>query len=400
MNSESPLSKLSLEHLRRRTSEKWRHYPSHILPLWVAEMDVSLAEPIERALVDAARSGDLGYAIADRYVESLAAFAERHWGWADIESVRTRPVVNVMSGIAAAITTLTDPGDSVVVNCPVYPPFYSYTENTGRVIEEARLGDEGRLDFETLEIAFERAQNRSKRPAYLLCSPHNPTGTLHRREELLSVLELAAHYGVRVISDEIHAPLVLRGEFTPLLSLVGSERAVAVLSASKAFNLAGAPGAILVVGEQGTDVIEELGRRVLPGPSQLGVIAQSAAFNEADDWLSSLLVDLRARQDLLVDLVAEYLPAVRYRPGDATYLAWLDVSTLDLPRSNASARGKMDSTSGPAAFFLEHAGVALTDGGAFGTGGADHVRLNFATSELILREALERLGRALGGSGV
>ena len=388
-----PLSSLSLEELGQRTSEKWRHYPSDVLPLWVAEMDVALAEPVERALVDAVRHGDLGYPIADRYVASLSSFAARHWDWAGIDPSNSRPVANVMSGVAAALSVLSEPGDYVVVNCPVYPPFYSFTAHSGRVVEEAPLGADGHLDFALLEGAFERASAKSRRPIYLLCNPHNPTGTVHSRDELVRVLDLADHYGLRVISDEIHAPLVLRGVFTPLLSLTGAERHVAVLSASKAFNLAGAPAAVLVAGTDGTDVIESLEQRVVPGPSHLGVIAQSAALNEADAWLEDLLVDLRARQALLVDLVADHLPAARYQPGDATYLAWIDVSGLGLPRDDETTLGQMTSMTGPAAYFLEHARVALSGGAAFGTGGVNHVRLNFATTESILREGLERLGR-------
>ncbi len=395
MTHPRPLSSLSLGDLQRRTSEKWRHYPTDVLPLWVAEMDVALAEPIERALVDAVRRGDLGYPIADHYVEALGAFADRHWGWRGVEGSRSRPVANVMSGVAAAIAVMSEPGDRVVVNCPVYPPFYSYTENSGRVVEEAPLADDGRLDLGSLEAAFERAQARSKRPVYLLCNPHNPSGTLHRRDELTGVLELAEHYGLRVIADEIHAPLVLRGAFTPLLSLDGAERAVAVLSASKAYNLAGAPASVLVAGVDASDVVDALNHRVVPGPSHLGVIAQSAALNGADSWLDELLDDLRARQDLLVDLVGQRLPGARYRPGDATYLAWLDVRALGLPPSSAAPRGQMTGLSGPAAYFLEHARVALSDGAAFGAGGTGHLRLNFATTDSILREALERLGRSL-----
>ena len=393
----SPLSRLDLDTLRRRTSEKWRHYPEDVVPLWVAEMDVPLATPIERALVEAAQIGDLGYPIADSYVEALAGFAARHWDW-EVVASHARPVANVMSGVAAAIAVLSEPGDSVVVNCPVYPPFYSYVENSGRVVEEAPLDEDGRLDFTELESAFIRARANSQRPVYLLCNPHNPTGTLHRRDELVGALELATRYGLRVISDEIHAPLVLRGTFTPLLCLDGAQRAVAVLSASKAFNLAGAPAAVLVAGHETLDVIEGLRHRVVPGPSQLGVIAQSAALTSADPWLASLLVDLRARQELLVDLLASHLPDALYRPGEATYLAWLDLRALGLG-SGEAARGQMESLSGPAAFFLEHARVALSDGAAFGSGGAGHVRLNFATTEVILRDALERLGRSRGRAG-
>ncbi len=395
MSAPSPLAQLSLAELQRRTSEKWRHYPPDVLPLWVAEMDVALAEPIARALARAVADGDLGYTISERYLDALDGFARRHWAWQGVAAGRARAVLNVMSGVAAAIAVMTEPGDHVVLNCPVYAPFYSYTENSGRVVEEAALSEEGRLEFGELEAAFARARASSQRPAYLLCSPHNPTGTLHRPDELARVLELAGAYGVRVIADEIHAPLVLRGSFTPLLSLPGAEGAVAILSASKAFNLAGAPAAALVVGEAATDVLSALEHRVVPGPSHLGVIAQVGALSEGDAWLTGLLSDLRARQDLLVELLGAHLPLARYRPGDATYLAWLDLRALELHGAIGATRGRMDSMSGPAAHFLEHARVALSDGAAFGTGGLGRVRLNFATTEAILTEALERLGRSV-----
>ncbi len=392
-NESSPLAASSLDDLRRRTSEKWRHYPDDVLPLWVAEMDTPLAGPVERALVRAARVGDLGYTIATAYLETLDSFARRHWDWG-VAPGRGRVVANVMSGVAAAIGALTEPGDRVVFNCPVYPPFYTYTANSGRVVEEAPLDADGRIDFEELERAFARARDASRHPVYLLCSPHNPTGTLHRRDELDHVLDLADGYGLRVIADEIHAPLVLRGNFTPLLSRPGAQRCVAVLSASKAFNLAGAPAAALVVGDDATDVLATLEHRVVPGPSHLGVIAQRAALLEGDSWLDALLGDLVARQELLVALLATHLPQVRYRPGDATYLAWLDARALAL-HDTEGVRGRMDTLSGPASHFLEHARVALSDGAAFGTGGAGHVRLNFATTEDILTDAVARLGRAV-----
>lgn len=169
---------------------------------------------------------------------------------------------------------------------------------------------------------------------------------------------------------------------------------MSVLSASKAFNLAGAPAAALVVGEEARDVLTTLEHRVVPGPSQLGVLAQGAALREGDSWLRALLNDLAERQDLLVALLQTHLPAARYLPGDATYLAWLDLRALGYSNPSEGERGQMASLSGPASVFLERARVALSDGAAFGTGGSGHIRLNFATSEEILTEAVERLARA------
>ncbi len=394
MTDDAPFA-LSLDQLRERTSEKWRRYPADVLPLWVAEMDVVLAEPVERALVTAARRGDLGYAAPAPYLEALSDFAARRWGWTTLEPGRSLAVANVMTGVRAALEVLTDPGDRVVVNCPVYPPFYSSVQRMGRVVEEAPLDGAGRLDLAALEAAFARARAASSRPAYLLCSPHNPTGTLHRADELSAVADLARAHGVRVISDEIHAPLVLEGTFTPLLSLEAGRDAVAVLSASKAFNLAGAPAAVLVAGPEARSVLTDLQTRTIVGPSHLGVVAQGAALRDGDAWLDAVLAQLLARRDQLSARLATHLPDVSYRPEAATYLAWLDARALALTTPPTVPASQRDGLTGPAAWFLTHASVALSDGAAFGSGGAGHVRLNFATTPAILDEAIARLGAAL-----
>ena len=397
MSSADPFA-LPLDQLRQRTSEKWRRYPADVLPLWVAEMDVALAAPVVESLVTAARSGDLGYPSPARYLEALASFAARHWGW-EPDVSRAQAVGNVMGGVSAAVSVLTDPGDTVVVNCPVYPPFYSSVARAGRVVAEAPLTPAGRIDLEALEAAFAQARERSTHPAYLLCSPHNPTGTLHRPDELAAAADLARHHGLRVISDEIHAPLVLEGTFTPLLSLESGRDAVALLSASKAFNLAGAPGAVLVAGPEAGDVRSLLATRSVPGPSHLGVVAQTAALRDGDAWLDAVLAHLLAQRDRLAERLTTLLPEVHYTPGDATYLAWLDARDLHLATPAVDSPAELDGLTGPAAWLLAHARVALSDGAAFGTGGVGHVRLNFATSPEVLDEALARIAEALGTVG-
>ncbi len=388
----------TLDQLRQRTSEKWRRYPADVLPLWVAEMDVTLAAPVTEALITAARVGDLGYPAPARYVEALAAFAARRWGW-QFDVSRAQAVGNVMGGVRAAVSVLTEPGDTVVVNCPVYPPFYSSVARAGRVVAEAPLSAAGRLDLEALEAAFSQARTRSTHPAYLLCSPHNPTGTLHRPDELAAAADLARRHGLRVISDEIHAPLVLEGTFTPLLSLEAGRDAVALLSASKAYNVAGAPGAVLVAGPEAGDLRARLATRNVPGPSHLGVIAQTVALREGDAWLDAVLAHLRARRDHLVERLAALVPEVHYAPGSATYLAWLDARDLHLATPRVDTPADLDGLTGPAAWLLANARVALSDGAAFGSGGAGHVRLNFATSVEILDEALTRIAASLNSAG-
>ncbi|MGW1160270.1 MalY/PatB family protein [Streptomyces sp. NPDC002513] len=388
---------LSLEQLQKRTSMKWRVYPKDVLPLWVAEMDVLLAPPIAEALHTTIDLGDTGYPHGSAYAEALAGFARARWGWEDLRIEHTAIVPDVMMGIVEILRLTTDPGDAVVVCSPVYPPFYAFIAHAAREVIEARLGQDLRVDLGTLEDAFIRARRRGRRAAFLLSNPHNPTGVVHTREELRAIAELARKHGVRVVSDEIHAPLVLPGAtFTPFLRVPGSENGFALISASKAWNLAGLKAALAIAGTDAADDLRRMPEEVSHGPSHLGVIAHTTAFHDGGDWLDELLLGLDANRRLLGQLIEEHLPGVRYRPPQATYLAWLDCTELGLHSDQHSDRpGVVSDMAGPAGMFLEKARVALSSGHVFGSGGAGCVRLNFATSPAILRQALTRMGRAL-----
>ncbi|WP_461017393.1 MalY/PatB family protein [Streptomyces daliensis] len=361
---------------------KWRTYPPDVLPLWVAEMDVPLAGPVAEALRDAIARGDTGYPAGTDYAEALAAFAGRHWDW-DFPPERTAVVPDVMMGIVEVLKLITGPGDTVVVNSPVYTPFYQFVSHMDRRVVEAPLTAEGRLDPDTLAAAFARAGSGSGSAAYLLCSPHNPTGTVHTPDELATVTELARAHGVRVVADEIHAPVVRPGaRHVPYLSVPGTERAFSLMSASKAWNLAGLKAAVAVAGEDAAADLARMPEEVGHGPSHLGVIAHTAAFRHGGDWLSALLRGLEENRRLLAGLLERRLPEIRYRPQDGTFLAWLDCRALDLGDD-------------PAAAFLERGRVALNPGPAFGTGGAGHARLNLATSPEVLEEAVSRMASAV-----
>ncbi|WP_330336318.1 MalY/PatB family protein [Streptomyces sp. NBC_00557] len=378
-----PLQALGLEQLRRRTSMKWRTYPEDVLPLWVAEMDVPLAEPVVSAVTGALALGDTGYPAGTAYAEALAAFAAERWDWDGIAVERTAIVPDVMLGVVEMIKLVTGPGDPVIVNPPVYPPFFQFVAHMDRRVAEAPLGAGGRLDLAALEQAFREAGAGSGRAAFLLCSPHNPTGTVHTAEELAAVAALAERYGVRVVADEIHAPLVAPGvAFVPYLSVPGAERGLSLMSASKGWNLAGLKAALALAGPKAAPDLDRLPEEVSHGPSHVGVIAHTAALREATDWLDALLAGLQANRRLLTALLAEHLPAVRPYPAEATYLAWLDCRALGLGDD-------------PAQVFLDRGRVALSSGLPFGTGGAGHVRLNLATSPEILTEGVRRMAAAL-----
>jgi cystathionine beta-lyase len=375
-----PLRDLNLDELRTRTSIKWREYDPDVLPLWVAEMDVRLAEPVARALTDAVTSGDTGYPHGTAYAEAYAGFAAERWSWDGVDPARSVVVSDVMTGITEAIGLVSEPGDPVVVNTPVYPPFFGFVERAGRTIVEAPLGEDGRLDLEQLEAAFVRAELDGRPTTYLLCNPHNPTAVIHTAEELGRVAALAQTYAVRVVVDEIHAPLAGPG-LVPYLSVPGTANAFAVSSASKAWNLAGMKAALLLAGADAGPDLRRLPEVVHHGPSHFGVLAHTAALREGGPWLDALLGDLADNRRLLAGLLEEFLPGARWGGGEGTFLAWIDCRGLGLGDD-------------PAAAFLDRGRVAVNSGLPF-RNGAGHVRLNYATTPGILTEAVRRMGQVV-----
>lgn len=372
---------LPLAELRERSSEKWREYPADVLPLFVAETDFPLAPAIQSTLRHAIDTGDTGY-VASRtpLAAAYSAFARRRFGWAP-DPARMRSTADVSMGIVEILRRVTQPGERVVVTPPVYPPFFELVSEAGAEVQRVPLRDTGttwELDLDGIRSAFEDGAT-----AILLCNPHNPTGTVHDRDSLTALAELADEFGAAVVSDEIHGPLAQPGTgFTPFLDTGEAAERVgyAVVSASKAFNLAGLKCALMVTAADATTaVVRGLPVEVEWRTGQFGLLAAVAAFSEESDaWLDGLLRTLDENRVLLEDLLAARLPQARYRIPDAGYLAWIDLSGL----------GWGDN---PARRILKEAKVALHFGPAFGAEGAGHVRLNFGTSPEIITEAIERI---------
>ncbi|QIG40808.1 aminotransferase class I/II-fold pyridoxal phosphate-dependent enzyme [Microbacterium sp. 4R-513] len=379
--SATPLQALPLDELRKRSSTKWRKYSDDILPFFVAEMDYPLAPAITRSLLRAVELGDTGYTPPEPGVrEAFVDFAARRFDW-DVDPQTVFWTGDVMMGVVEILRAVTAPGDRVVVTTPVYPPFFDTVEEAGAVVERVPLArTEGgwELDLDGIEAALAAGAR-----AVLLCNPHNPTGTVHSRESLAALADLAARYGAVVVSDEIHGPLAHGVRFTPFLAASDTAAAVgyAVTSASKTFNLAGLKCAVMIGGgPEQAKVLRALPWEVEWRTGLFGAIANNAAFSaESDAWLDSLLVTLDANRHLLADLIAEHLPKAEYRVPDAGFLAWVDVS----------AYGWGDN---PATVLRRRARVAFHHGPLFGEEGKGHVRINFACSPEVLREGIERVG--------
>lgn len=373
-----------LAELRRRRSAKWRTHPADVLPLTVAELDFALAEPVAAVLHEAVERSDAGYSMAEPVLgEALAGFAAERWKWR-LDPGAVTAVTDVGVGVVELLRVLSRPGDAVVVSPPVYPPFFDWVPEAGaRLLEVplARGADGWRLDLHALERAFATG------PAvYLLCNPHNPVGRVHTPDELAALVRLAAIHRVKIVSDEIHGPLVLPGaDFTPLLTVPGAaEVAVSVLSASKAWNLAGLKCAAVVTGGAAmAAAVDRFPPDTRWRVGHLGVLASVAALTEGGPWLDRLLVTLDHRRTLLAELLRDRLPAVSWHPAEATCLGWLDCAAIgpdDEPRRR----------------FLEEGRVALEPGLRFGAPGAGHVRLNFGTSAEVLNLATAGMAAAVG----
>lgn len=372
-----------LERLRSRRSMKWRIHPPDVLPLTTAEMDYALAGPVRDALLDAVERNDTGYPVANPELgEAMSNFAHDRWHWRfDPSDVHAVPDVSV--AVVQLLRVIAGPGKPVVINPPVYPPFFDWVPEAGGNVVEVPLRhtDSGwRLDMAGLERAFANGP-----AAYVLCNPHNPVGRVHSPAELADVIALAIRYQVPVIADEIHAPLTLPGTtFTPVLTLPGAaDIAIAVHSASKAWNLAGLKAAMIISCSPATRAVTD---RLPPDNrwrvGHFGVLASIAALNDGRDWLDQVLVELGERRTQLGELLRARLPMITCTPPEATYLAWLDCRALG-------------SGAEPFDLFLERGRVAFEPGPRFGAIGGGHVRLNFATSAAILADAVTRMTDAV-----
>lgn len=371
------LTDLPLERLRRRRSAKWTTYPADILPAFVAEMDFPLARPVKDALIEAVELGDSGYANAagSGLADSFARFADRRWGW-QVDPAQVTATTDVVGGLRALLDLVTGPLEGVVINPPVYFPFFSIVPEVGSELIEVPLTPEGNLDLDLIEAKFKAGAR-----AMILCSPHNPTGTVPDRSDLERLAEMAAEADAWVLADEIHAPLTLPGaRHTPFLDVSEAARqcGICVTSASKTFNIAGLGCAVIVTASERAARIVS---RLPPGsthPGHLGVIASQAAFDQGDDWLDQVLAQLDTNRHLLGKLLSEHLPSARYRPPAAGYLAWIDARELGLGPD-------------PSIPILDEARLAVSSGPGFGAGGEGYFRLNIGTSPTLIEAAVRSI---------
>ena len=362
---------------------KWTFHGEEVLPAWVAEMDFGLAPAVSDALHDAVDRADTGYLYPEaerRVAEAATAFWADRLGWR-VAPERVFSAPDVVEGIGRAIVHLTAPGSPVVMPTPAYYPFFSMLERAGRSLAEvpSHTDEDGRyrLDIPRIEKAF-----REGAGSIVLCNPWNPTGRVLSADEVGDLIKVAASHGVRVISDEIHAALTYEGSDHVVAAALDPDTVVTVTSASKAWNLPGLKCAqVVLTNDEDVTTWTDYFTLEKVGVGTFGLIANAAAYADGRSWLDGVVARLESNRSLLGELVEAHLPDVGYSPPEATYLAWLDFRPYDLED--------------PAAHFLEHAQVAITEGSPFGMGGSGHARINFATHPGILTELVERMAAVL-----
>ncbi|WP_101621770.1 MalY/PatB family protein [Bifidobacterium parmae] len=385
---------LTADDLARIGSDKWTRFPGAI-GAFIAEMDFGLAPCIARAIADAATRGATGY-LSDplkREVARACAAWQLRYDWT-VDPTVIRTVPDVMEAYEVFLNEIVGEGRSIVVPTPAYMPFLSVPGLCGvDVIEIPMLrcgandgdGAGWLFDFDAIERAFAGGCR-----AFVLCNPHNPIGKVLTRDEMLRLSELADRYGVRVFSDEIHAPFVYEGaRHVPFASI--SERtamqAFTATSASKAFNIAGTKCAQVILTNP-TDMAMWIRDAEMSEhqTATIGAYAAVAAYDGGSAWLDGVLDYLKGNFDVVDGEMRGRFAAVRYARPQGTYIAWLDFSPLGLDD--------------PAGYFLERAHVALTDGRECGEAGRGCVRFNVAMPRPLLHEAFARMAAALEEDGL
>ena len=375
---------LTLAELRKRKSVKWRHFPSDVLPLPVAEMDFPTAPKIKVALTDMVERSDTGYlGPFPELFDAFAHFSAKRWGW-QVDTKQMRIATDVGVGIVEIMRVLIKPGEKVMLNSPVYENIWRWISEVHATTVDTPLSEENlsyKLDLAAIEKEY---QNGVK--VHILCNPHNPVGAVFSKNQLSELADLAKKYQVVILSDEIHAPLTYDAKtYTPFLNVSqnAKEVGITITSASKSFNLAGLKCAVIIT--ESTKLQERI--NVMPPAvtwraSLFGAVASTAAYAESVDWLDGLLITLDQNRKLVEKLIASKAPAIKYRIPDFGYLAWLDLSALGLGED-------------PAAAILEKGKLAVNGGVLYGPKHKSFVRLNFGTSPEIITEAFDRLANCL-----
>ena len=364
-----------------------------VLPLWVADMDFAVAEPITAALRKRTDHPVYGYTFpSPSLIEAVVDRLQRKYNWR-VEKEWLVFTPGVIPALSAALRAFTHPGDSVVINDPVYHPFWHLIPDAGCRVEASPLkfnGNKYEMDFDDLKRRFNPSEGSflaTPQPKMMiLCSPHNPIGRVWTQDELRKVGEIAIAAGAVVVSDEVHSELLFdKACHTPFASLSSefAQNSITCVSASKTFNLAGLAASVIIIPNPRLRAAFQSARSgIMPQPDVMALTALEAAFRHSDEWLDQLRPYLQDNLDFLTYFFQSKIPKIKVIRPQGTYLVWLDCRSLGLDKKQLRE-------------FFCGAGVGLDDGWRFGPGGEGFMRMNIACPRATLEEALKKIEAAI-----
>ncbi|WP_256941272.1 MalY/PatB family protein [Bacillus sp. EAC] len=359
---------------------------TEVLPLWIADMDLACAPAIVNALTKRAQHPIYGYGhIPEEFFESAINWADKRFN-TTIERDWLTTVPGVVPALNLAIESFSKVGDEVIIQPPVYYPFFSTIKNNGRNLVENPLVEQDGYYYMDLDDLEKKITSKTK--MLILCSPANPVGRVWTKEELLALTAICKKHNIIIIADEIHADLVYeKGTHTPFYSLSedAANMSITFMSPSKTFNIAGLFSSLAVIPNKNlmTEFTHAILRASLENLNIFGIEAVIAAYNEGDEWLDELLIHLKGNAEYINDYLSKHIPEVKMKLTEATYLGWLDFRELGLIGDELNN------------FLIKDAKLGLNDGRVFGSDGEGFMRLNYACTRKTLEEAMSRLDKAV-----
>ena len=358
-----------------------------LVPMWIADTDFLCPPEVMDAVLERAKHGIYGYNIdqPESYDRVAKMWLKKRYDWEiDEEWIVFTP--GIVPALAHAVQALTEPGDGVIIQSPVYYPFRSSVENNGRVVRCNNLV----LDEQGYHMNFAQLEELAAEPGtkmMILCSPHNPVGRVWSRQEIEKVCDICARHDVIIVSDEIHADLIMRGVTFASTGPVAREHSVKCISCyapSKTFNVAGLQASAIIIPDPEVRAAfrRQLERNALPGMNVFAGVALEAAWTKCDYYIQEVMDYVEANIDYAIEFLNKYTPKIHIRKPQGTFLGWVDLRGLGLNDEQANR------------FFLESAGIAANAGSGFGAEGAGFVRVNFACQRSTLDKALEQLRTA------
>ncbi|MHB8063136.1 MAG: MalY/PatB family protein [Ruminiclostridium sp.] len=355
---------------------------SDVIPLWVADMDFKAAEPIINAIKERTERGIFGYTSRpDSYYEEVCKFQKKRKHW-DINKKLMSFSLGVMPSICMMIKELTNPEDKIIIQTPVYRPFYNAVKEAARELLESPLKEADGSFYMNYEDIEEKAKQGAK--YIILCSPHNPIGRVWSHDELKKLGDICLQYGIKVICDEIHSDLILWGnKHTPFSSISEELKGITItcIAASKTFNLAGLQSSIVIFPNESTKqkFDQAWARLHVECTNCFSMVATQAAFEYGEEWLEQLLRYIEGNVTFVMEYFRKYIPLIKPICPEGTYLVWLDCRQLGLSGNKLNE------------FMVHKAGLAMSAGTYFGKNGEGFMRMNVACPRAILEKALIQL---------